>query len=382
MKVKRYNYPAQFATTLDDLVGRIRAVLLGGTYILGEDLERFERDFARYLGVQHVAGVNSGTDALIMALRVLGIGPHDEVITHANTFHATVAAIQLTGATPILVDADPSSFLIDEAQMAAAITPRTRALLPVHLYGKPTPMETLLGEARRHGLHVIEDAAQAHGAAIGSRRAGTLGDVGCFSFHPSKNLAAAGDGGALVTDSATHHERILWYRGLGQRAQNEHVVVGLNSKLDVIQALVLASKLPRLDEWNRRRATIARRYRERLQDLPVYVQATDVGETHVYHLFQVGTPDRDGLLHHLRAAGVDATVRYPVPIHLQPAFVDRGWRTGQFPVAERLARELLCLPIRPDMTEDEIDYVADHVGGFFAGGRSRAVVPAPVEQRA
>ena len=221
-------------------------------------------------------------------------------------------------------------------------------------------------------IAVIEDAAQAHGARLGGRAAGTFGEIGCFSFHPSKNLAAAGDGGALATNSDALAESISRLRNLGQCGSNNHVTVGLNSKLDAIQARILSWKLPRLDAWNRARREAAARYRERLSDLPVRFQSVAPGEEHVYHLFQVRTDSRDELLAHLRESDVDAVLRYPTPIHLQPAFADCGWRPGQFPVAERLARELLCLPIRPDLSVEETDYVCDRIREFFACRASAA----------
>lgn len=364
MKVERYNYPAQFddiPTLLEDL----RQMLLRGHYVLSEEVEKFERAFANYLGINHVRGVNTGTDALIIALRALGVGPGDEVITQANTFHATVAAIKLAGATPVLVDADERSYLIDESQIASAITPRTRAIIPVHLYGKPTPMAGILDTAQKNGLLVVEDAAQSHGARIDGKMTGTIGIVGCFSFHPSKNLAAAGDGGAIATNRSTIMSSIQRLRALGQEGQNNHVVLGYNSKLDSLQARILQQKLKGLEGWNESRRRIACCYRDRLQGLPVTFQSVAPEELHAYHLFALGTDRRDNLLAHLHSAGVDAVVRYPTPIHLQPAFADCEWRRGQFPVAEKLAQELLCLPLRPDMRMDEVDYVAESVRSFF-----------------
>jgi dTDP-4-amino-4,6-dideoxygalactose transaminase len=364
--INRYNYPAQFGDDPQPLIDAVARLLLNGPYVLTEEVARFEVEFARYLEAHHVRGVNTGTDALIIALRAVGIETGDEVITQANTFNATVTAICHGGATPVLVDPDEESFLIDAAQVEAMLTSRTRVLMPVHLYGKPTPLEGLLALARRHGLRLIEDAAQAHGARIGGRRVGTLGDIGCFSFHPSKNLAAAGDAGAVVTNSARLDALVGRYRELGQHGQNNHTVIGLNSKMDAIQALVLSWKLPGLDAANQRRRVVAAAYRERLGHLPVRFQSVAPDEEHVYHLFQIRTNRRDRLLDHLRRTGIDAVVRYPTPIHRQPAFARFGWRRGQFPVAERLADELLCLPIRPDMSVDEIDTVTDAVERFFA----------------
>ena len=364
-KSVRYNYAAQFGDGLDALMAELKSMLLQGRYILTPELGDFERAFASYCDSTFARGVNSGTDAILITLRALGIGQGDEVITQANTFHATVAAIELSGATPVLVDAEDEGFLMDVAQVSAAITPRTFAIIPVHLYGKPTPMSRLLEIAKQADAHLVEDAAQAHGAIIDDRRVGSFGIAGCFSFHPSKNLAAAGDAGAIVTSSESLAERIDRVRALGQRAQNEHVEVGFNSKLDSLQARILSWKLRQLDSWNCARARAAARYRELLSGLPVSFQRTDPNDEHVYHLFQIRTSQRDALLDFLRKSDVDAVVRYPTPIHLQPAFVRWGWRRGQFPVAEKLAEELLCLPIRPDIEDDEIEFVARRVRAFF-----------------
>jgi len=367
-RVGRYNYPADFGDGVDALTAELQGMLLGGRYVLTEEVSRFEAAFAEYLGVRHVRGVNSGTDALILAFMALGIGRGDEVVTHANTFYATVAAACLVGATPVLVDADERSWGMDVTQLDAAVTAWTRALVPVHLFGKPAPMEAVMAAAERHGVQVVEDAAQSHGARTGGRRTGSFGVVSAFSFHPSKNLAAAGDGGAIATDDAELAASIDRLRALGQQGQNHHVAVGYNSKLHAIQARILEHKLPSLDAWNAARRAAAAGYRERLAGLPLRFQPEDAGEEHVYHLFQVRTDRRDALLAHLQAWGVDAVVRYPTPIHLQPAFADRGWREGQFPVAEALAGELLCLPIRPDLGADEQDYVAERIRAFFGAG--------------
>jgi dTDP-4-amino-4,6-dideoxygalactose transaminase len=365
VNIKRYNYSAQFGPDVRHLLKNIERLILEGRYILTDEVRSFELDFAAYLHTSYAVGVGSGTDALITALLTLGIKPGDEVVTHANTFHATVAAIRVAGATPVLVDADEESFLINEAEVAAAITPKTRVLIPVHLYGKPTPLGGLMQIAAKHGLYLVEDAAQAHGARINGQSVGTLGAIGCFSFHPSKNLAAGGDGGALVTNDKSLARLMQFYRQLGQDGQNNHVVQGINSKLDAIQALILSWKLPNLDSWNKRRREVAAWYRERLVDMPLRFQSTSADEEHAYHLFQIRTARRDQLLQHLLATGIDVVVRYPTPIHLQRAFQDCGWRPGQYPVAERLARELLCLPIRPDMSLDEVEFVTDTIRSFF-----------------
>src|SRR5438132_6307641 len=365
MKVARYNYAHQLGTDIEPLIADLRAMLVGGRYELTAEVKQFEAELAQFLGARFVRGVNTGTDALVVALRALGIGPGDEVITQENTFNATVGAIDLVGAEPVLVDVDPDTFLIDKRQLRDAIGPKTRALMPVHLYGKPAPMAGIVALAEARGLFVVEDAAQAIGARIEGQSVGTFGHFGCFSFHPSKNRAAAGDGGAVVARNAELDEALRRQRELGQVGQNNHVVVGFNTKLDALQARILSWKLPHLAGWNEHRRTAAEWYRERLAGLPLGFQARSEGETHAVHLFQVRTARRDALLAHLREREIDAVVRYPTPIHLQPAFAAYGWKAGQFPVAEALARELLCLPIRPDIGIDEIDYVTDCVRDFF-----------------
>jgi dTDP-4-amino-4,6-dideoxygalactose transaminase len=366
LRVERYDYAAQFGDDIDAVVDAIRAILLRGEYDKSPETRRFEEAYAAFAGTRFARAVGCGTDALILVFRALGIGPGDEVITQANTFYATAAAIAVTGARPVLVDPDPATFLMDQERLEAAITPRTKAIVPVHLYGKPTPMRWLLDLARSRGIAVVEDAAQAHGASIDGRTVGTFGIAGCFSFHPSKNLAAAGDAGCVVTDDAGLARAIEAYRTHGQVVQHHHEVLGLNTKMDALQATVLLSKLPKLTEWTRRRGELAARYRALLADLPISFQRADPGETHAYHLFVVRTPQRDELLEHLQRCEIDAVVRYPVPIHLQPAFSSYGWRKGDFPVAERLAAELLCLPLRPEMTQAQQAYVVDAVRAFAA----------------
>ncbi|KMQ79895.1 UDP-4-amino-4-deoxy-L-arabinose--oxoglutarate aminotransferase [Candidatus Burkholderia pumila] len=369
LNVSRYNYPEQFGPSFDRLMENIGTQILEGRYILTDEVKQFESAFASYLDTGHTIGLNSGTDALIIAMKALGIGPGDEVITQANTFYATVAAICFVGATPVIVDANPRTFLMDVTQVEHAITPNTRAILPAHMYGACTPMDALLRLSQLQSVYLLEDAAQCHGASFEGKRAGTFGEIGCFSFHPSKNFAAAGDAGACVTDSAVLADKIRVIRGLGQRRQNEHVALGLNSKLDSIQATILTWKLALLDAWNESRQQIAANYREQLAGLPLVFQETPAGSTHVYHLFQIKTDARDDLLDHLIQARIDAVVRYPQPIHLQPAFKAQEWNRGRFPVAEDLAATTLCLPIRPDMSETEINTVCGAVRSFYGARR-------------
>lgn len=263
------------------------------------------------------------------------------------------------------MDVEADSYLWDQEQVNALVDGPVRAIIPVHLFGKPAPLLSLLATAERKGVQVIEDAAHAHGASINGRRVGSFGVAGCFSFHPSKNLAAAGDAGAIVTNDAELANAIEMQRSLGQHQQNQHLVVGLNSKLDAIQARILSWKLPQLDTWNASRAKLAERYRSELRDLPLSFQSHSDDEVHVYHLFQIRTQHRDDLVSYLKSRGVDAVIRYPTPIHLQPAFRKWGWRKGDYPVAERLCDQSLCLPIRPDMSEEEVDFVTSAITGFF-----------------
>lgn len=367
MKVKRYNYSSQFNNDIQPLLCRIGEDLRSGNYILTESVDAFEVAFAKYIGSHWCVGTNSGTDALILALLALGIGRGDEVITQANTFYATVAAICFVGATPVLVDAEPNAYLMNVEQVESAVSPHTKAIIAVHMFGKCTPMTTLLAIAKKHKLKVIEDAAQSHGAQIDGRSAGQFGDVGCFSFHPSKNLAAAGDAGVIVTNDPQLAAQIKVLRALGQISQNRHVALGMNSKLDSIQARILSSKLEHLEHWNDLRRSVASYYISRLKDLPLGFQAPAKNKDHVYHLFQVRTAHRDELLAHLVTCGIDAVLRYPTPIHLQEAFNSFKWQPGDFPIAESLARQTLCLPLRPDMSIEEIDLVCDCVRAFFEG---------------
>jgi dTDP-4-amino-4,6-dideoxygalactose transaminase len=361
--VERMNSRFELTRILSPVMSEIEAALLSGAVILSAEVDRFERAFADYIGCDHALGVNSGTDALVLAMHALDIGPGDEVITVANTFHATVLAIARTGATPVLADARPDDYLMTVDDLEALVTVRTRAIVAVHLYGLPLDLAPVAALCERRGLRLVEDCGQAVGAMIEGRRVGSIGDVGCFSFHPSKNLGAAGDAGMVTTSSTEIADRVRSLRYFGQRERKVHSELGYNTKLDALQAIVLQHKLPLLDGWNKVRRERAERYRSRLRDLPVSFQ-TPTGD-HVYHLFQVDTPDRDALRAHLVARGIDAVVRYPVPIHRQPAFEYLGHRAGAFPVAERLAGSLLCLPIRPDLDDLEMDLVVDAVRDFF-----------------
>jgi dTDP-4-amino-4,6-dideoxygalactose transaminase len=364
-RVARYEYPSHFADIDGALLPQIRAVLQRGDYILGVAVDRFEAELASFVGSRYAVGVNSGTDALILSLTALGIGLGDEVITVANTFHATALAVARVGARPVLVDCRPDDYLIDLDQVQAAITARTRALVVVHLFGRAVEMSAVRELAQRHGLLVIEDAAQALGARSRGRRVGGLSAAGCFSFAPSKNLAAAGDAGAVTLDDPSVAEHLRVLRHFGQSEQNEHRLLGFNSRLDTIQALVLSHKLPYLESWTESRVRIATRYRELLAELPLGFQDPGTDGEHVYHLFHVCTPARNQLLAWLQARGIDAVVRYPHPIHLQPAFAGLGYSRGDFPVSERLAAETLCLPLHHAMSEAQVEEVCIAISDHF-----------------
>jgi dTDP-4-amino-4,6-dideoxygalactose transaminase len=335
-------------------------VLTRCDFILGASVERFEADYARFIGTRHAVGVGTGLAAIELALRAHGIGPGDEVITAANTFIATVLAIEGVGARPVLVDVDRDTYAIDPAAIAAAVGPRTRAVMPVHLYGQPVDIDAVLAVARRHNLLVIEDAAQAHGARYKGRRAGSFGHSAAFSFYPAKNLGACGDGGMLVTDDDQVAEKVRVLRNYGQRVKYHHSSVGTNSRLDTLQAAILAVKLPYLDAWNDARRRHARAYEQELAGL-VHTPTASADVEHVYHLYVVETDRRDAMQQHLRSRGVDTGIHYPVPIHLQEACAHLGYRPGDFPVTETAAARILSLPMYPELTDVQIAHVATTV---------------------
>ena len=346
---------------IDDAVQR---VLDSGWYILGKEVAAFEEEFAAYCGAVACVGVNSGTDALHLALRACDIGPGDEVITVSHTAVATVAAIHLAGATPVLVDVDPITYTLDPAKLAAAITPRTRAVIPVHLYGHPADMDPILAIARRHGLRVIEDCAQAHGARYHGQAVGTLGDIGCFSFYPTKNLGALGDGGAVISRDAGLAARVRLLREYGWTPQARYIsqAQGMNSRLDELQAAILRVKLRHLDEWNDRRRALAGQY---VRSLPPSanqpVEQPDC--THVYHLYVVRVANRDQVRARLQAAGVGTAIHYPAPVHCQPAYASAGQSGAtvchDLAQTDRLAGEILSLPMYPTLTAEQTQRVAE-----------------------
>lgn len=352
-----------------ELDAAFERVFRQSVFILGEEVERFESEFAAHCGAGHAVGVGSGLDALTFALRGLGIGRGDEVITAANSFIATALAIHAAGATPVLVDCDPRTLAIDPAAAAAAITPRTAALIPVHLYGRLVEMPPILSLAGRHGLAVIEDAAQAHGAWGEGGRAGGIGDAGAFSFYPTKNLGALGDGGAIVTKDAALADRLRRLRNYGQSEKYFHPIEGYNSRLDPLQAALLRVKLPRLDAWTEARRRLAAMYQERLAEAPVEVPARPRMRDaldHVFHIFAIELEDRDAARARLHERGVRTVIHYPTPIHRQPAFAWLGLGPGSLPHSERLSQRLLSLPLFPEMTEAQLDRVVSALHAALA----------------
>lgn len=366
LKVPFQDLPLQIRSLRAELDPAIERVLQHGQFILGPELGEFEKTWAACCASRHAIGVGSGTDALQLILRALDIGPGDEVITATNTFIATAEAISYAGATPVLVDCLPGNYLIDPGAVAAAISPRTKAILPVHLYGQPADCETLAALARKHGLALVEDAAQAHGATLADGRpCGSLGIAAGFSFYPGKNLGAFGDGGAVTTSDDALAQRVRLLRNWGSVVKYHHEVQGYNSRLDTLQAAVLAVKLRHLADWNERRRTIAGWYRERLAGL----EGLHLPETaawtgrHVFHLFVVRVTgcDRDGLARRLQEDGVQTVVHYPIPIHRQRAYLKLGYGEGAFPVAEAAARSILSLPMFPEMTPAQCDHTCERL---------------------
>jgi dTDP-3-amino-3,4,6-trideoxy-alpha-D-glucose transaminase len=349
----------------DELDAAWRRVMDSGWYLLSRELESFEQEYAAYCGAKHCVGVGSGLDALHLGLRAWEIGPGDEVIVPSNTFIATWLAVTLAGATPVPVEPDPKTFNLDPERVAAAITPRTRAIIPVHLYGQPADMDSTIAIAKKHGLKVLEDAAQAQGARYKGRGAGSLGHAAAHSFYPSKNLGAFSDGGAVTTDDAALADKVRALRNYGSKSKYCHERIGINSRLDELQAAFLRVKLAKLNEWNARRKTIAHYYLNQLQRLPELVLPfvpADIEPS--WHLFVVRHPRRDELQRHLAEAGVGTLIHYPVPPHLSRAYSDSRQCQGAYPIAEEQSRTVLSLPIGPHLNREAQNHVIAAIGSF------------------
>ncbi len=360
---------AQYSAIGPAVRAAITGVLERGDYILGAAVGEFEKQFAYFTGTTYAIGLDSGLSAIELGLRALGIGPGDEVIIPANTFIASALPVSGLGARPVLVDANEDTYNIDVEQLERAITPRTRAIMPVHLYGRMADMDAILEVADRHGLLVFEDACQAHGATQGGRPAGSMGHAAAFSFYPAKNLGAYGDGGMLVTNDSKVDERVRLLRNYGSKVKYHHEIPGMNRRLDTLQAAVLKEKLVHLSDWNAARRRHAATYRERIHEDAVTLPEAPVGDEHVYHLYVVRSQQRDELQAHLTSSGIATGIHYPIPIHLQPAYKDLGYAKGAFPVTERLAAEILSLPMYPELSPEQIDAVAVAVNAFQYGQR-------------
>ena len=354
----------------------IKSVLQRTNFILGDEVTLFEEEFAAYCEAAHAVGVDSGTSALELLLRAYEIGPGDEVITAANTFIATALAISYVGARPVLVDADPESYTIDVSQIERAITPQTRAILPVHLYGQPADMDPILEIAARHDLVVIEDAAQAHGARYMGRRVGSIGHAAAFSFYPAKNLGAYGDGGAAVTRHSHVADQLRALRNYGSVQKYHHPIIGYNHRLDTLQAAVLRIKLRYLDEWNGARRKHAQQYNTRLRGESLALPGEAADATSVYHLYVVRVAaGRDAFLAGLHERGIGAGIHYPVPVHLQPAYAWLGYERGDFPVTETAAEQIVSLPLYAELSPQQLDHVVDAVNELAAIHMEPALVP-------
>jgi dTDP-4-amino-4,6-dideoxygalactose transaminase len=358
-KIPFVDLQAQYQTIAPEINAAIQGVLDRSDYILGDEVRLFEDDFAKYIGTAYALSVGSGLDALELALRAYGIGPGDEVITAANTFIATVLAIVAVGAKPVLTEMDPITYNIAPAAIEAAITSRTRGIMPVHLYGQPADMEPIVAIARKHNLLLIEDAAQAHGAKYAGKRAGSWGDAAAFSFYPGKNLGAYGDGGIITTDDAAVAEKIRYLRNYGQTVKYEHAIAGTNSRLDTIQAAILRVKLRYLDRWNALRNEHATAYSAALADGPFVLPKIALNRTHIFHLYVVQTENRAAIQEFLNQRGIATGIHYPIPIHFQEACKSLGYHRGDFPVTERAATRILSLPIFPELTAQQREFIAD-----------------------
>jgi len=380
MRIPVLDLTRQYRAIQGEIDSAIRRVLESGRFILGPEVEAFEKEIAQYLGVKHAIGVASGTDALLLSLKALGIGPGDKVIVPSFTFFATAGVVMNVGATPVFTDIDPQTFNISTENVKEILlyhpSPATRhasrvtkikAIIPVHLYGQPADMDEIMRLAKEYDLYVIEDAAQAIGAEYRGQKVGTIGHLGCFSFFPTKNLGAYGDGGLVVTNDDELAERVRMLRVHGSKPKYYHHLVGTNSRLDALQAAILRAKLPHLDEWTAARQKIAARYDERLRDIPgIEIPFRAPDRTHIFHQYTIRVLDgrRDALQKHLKGKGVETQVYYPLPLHLQPCFRHLGYQEGDLPESERASREVLSLPMFPELREEEVAYVVKEVANW------------------
>lgn len=366
MKIPLVDLQAQYQSIKGDIDGAVQRVLNRADFIQGEDVAEFEREFAAFCGATEAVGVSSGTEALRLALLACGIGPGDEVITTPFTFIATAEAISQVGATPVFADIDPETYNIDPAKIEQAVTPKTKAILVVHLYGRPADMDPIRAIAARRHLKVIEDCAQAHGARYKGQRVGTLGDAGCFSFYPGKNLGAYGDAGMVVTSDRDIAELVRLLRDHGRKEKYEHLILGFNGRLDTIQAAILRVKLARLEQWNASRRQVARTYIQRMHGWPLTPPTEQQDIEPVYHLFVVRTAQQNNLRKALQADGIATGIHYPIPVHLQPAYRQLGYKAGDMPESERAAKEVVSLPVYPEISEEQTGRVCHAVEAALA----------------
>jgi dTDP-4-amino-4,6-dideoxygalactose transaminase len=364
MSIPLVDLQAQYAAIKPEIDAAIQRVIGNTAFILGKEVTEFETNFAAFCRAKHCVGLDSGTAALHLALLLCDVKPGDEVITTTHTFVATAESIAVIGARTVLVDIDPRTYNLDPRAVERAITPRTKAIIPVHLYGQPAEMDPILEIARQHNIRVIEDAAQAHGAEYRGKRAGSLSELACFSFFPSKNLGAYGDAGAFVTNDDDLAARARLLRDHGRRAKYEHLVVGYGYRLDALQAAILGAKLPHLDAWNARRRAIADYYTELLTNSNVILPYVPPHISPVYHIYAVRTKQRDALKQHLKSRDIETGIHYPIPLHLQPVNANLGYQRGDFPNAEQVADEELSLPMYPELTDAQVEIIAQAVKSF------------------
>ena len=366
MDIPLVDLKAQYLSMKDEIDGAIARVIGKTAFILGDEVKQFEAGFASFSGAKQCIGVSSGTSALALSLRALGVGLGDEVITTTMTFTASAEAVYHAGAKPVFVDIDRHTYNMDPALVEAAITPRTKAIMPVHLYGNPCDMEPLMSVARKHGLRVVEDSAQAHGASYRGTPVGLMGDMGCFSFYPGKNLGAYGDAGAVITNDAQLASKVRLLRDHGRTTKYEHVEVGYGERIDALQAAILAAKLVHLREWTEARRTWAGVYSGALEGLPIDIVRPTPGAYAVYHLYAIGVSRRDELLAFLNSRGIRAGIHYPIPLHLQPCYGHLGYKMGDLPVAEAAAASEISLPMYPELGAEKARYTAEAIRDFVS----------------
>jgi dTDP-4-amino-4,6-dideoxygalactose transaminase len=355
---------AQYNSIKEEVLEEIYIVLESSSFILGPKVEEFEKKFSKFCGSRFCVGVDSGLSAIQLSLLSAGVGPGDEVITAANTFIATASAISFAGARPVLVDIDPETYNMDPSQLSLAITEKTKAVIPVHLYGQPADMDPILEISEENDLTVIEDACQAHGATYRGKRAGSIGDAGCFSFYPGKNLGAYGDGGAIVTDYEELAHGVRTMRNYGQDKKYHHIAPAYNKRLDSLQAAVLVAKLRHLEEWNAARQKNAAIYDSLLSGSCVITPFKLDSVEHVYHLYVIRSEERDELMGHLNSHGISCGLHYPIPVHLHPVYENLGYMAGSFPASEKASKRILSLPIVPEISGEQIQYVAECIHQF------------------